>query len=145
MSAKVSPFGDIRAPKKRAFLVSLVQAGGNITKACELAKIDPSTPYTRQWKKDEAFQAVLAEAKEMGADHLEGEAIRRAYEGVKEPVGWHKGEPGGYVQRYSDTLMIFLLKGAKKDKYVERHQHTGEGGGPIIVTEVVHEYSEGEE
>jgi hypothetical protein len=61
----------------------------------------------------------------MAADALEAEAIRRAFEGQEEPTGWYKGQPGGYVRRYSDTLLIFLLKGAKPEKYADRMELRG--------------------
>ena len=51
---------------------------------------------------------------------LEREARRRAVEGVEEPVGFYKGEPSAYVRKYSDTLLIFLMKGARPDKYRDR-------------------------
>lgn len=104
-----------------------------MTRACEMAEIDRSTPYTEPWLQDEEFQESLSMAKAMAADHLEAEAIRRAYDGVEEPVGWYQGSPGGTVTKYSDTLMIFLLKGAKPDKYVERHDHTVTPGGVMVV------------
>lgn len=131
MSTPTSLFGAIRHPKKRAYLAALVETGGNVSRACELAEIDRSTPYTAQWLQDASFQELLGLAKDMGADHLEAEAIRRAYDGVSEPVGFYKGEPSAYVRKYSDVLLIFLLKGAKREKYVERYEHTGRDGGPI--------------
>jgi hypothetical protein len=71
-------------------------------------------------------------AKEMAADRLEEEAWRRAVDGVEEPVGFYRGEPGAYVRRYSDTLLIFLLKGLRPEKYRERYEHSG-GDKPIPV------------
>ena len=56
---------------------------------------------------------------ENAADLLEEEARRRAHDGVDEPV-WFQGVQCGTVRKYSDTLLIFLLKGAKPDKYRER-------------------------
>ncbi len=41
-------------------------------------------------------------------------------EGVEEPVRWYKGEAGGMVRKYSDVLLIFLLKGLRPDKYKDR-------------------------
>jgi hypothetical protein len=61
----------------------------------------------------------------MAAEALEAEAIRRGFEGVEEPVGWYKGQPGGYITRYSDTLLIFLLKGALPNKYKDRMEFRG--------------------
>ena len=57
---------------------------------------------------------------------------RRAVEGVEEPVGWYKGEAGGVVRKYSDTLLIFLLKGRKPEMYRERYEHSGPGGRPVF-------------
>jgi hypothetical protein len=131
--ADAKVFDAIQHPKKRAYLRALVEAGGNVTKACEIAEIDRSTPYTSQWAEDEEFAGLLPLAETMAADHLEAEAVRRAYHGVTEPVGFYKGAPSAYVQRYSDTLLIFLLKGAKPEKYADRHQVTGKDGGPIEV------------
>ena len=98
--ATASPFNSIRQPKKRAFLAALVESGGNVTRACQLATIDRSTPYTRQWQEDAGFQAALETAKRMAGDALEVEAIRRAYEGVETPVGWYKGKPGAFIRQY---------------------------------------------
>ena len=127
-------FPEIAHPKKRAFLAALIETGGNTVRACEAAGISRRSIYTPQWKDDESFQAALVVAKSAGADVLEAEAVRRAYEGVEEPTGWYRGEPGGTVTRYSDTLTIFLLKGAKPEKYAERHEHSGPGGAPLQVS-----------
>ena len=81
--------------------------------------------YTRNWLEDRQFQAAVERARLMAIDVLEDEATRRAVEGVEEPVGWYKGEPGGYVRRYSDTLLIFRLKGELPQKYAERVQMSG--------------------
>lgn len=40
-------------------------------------------------------------------------------------MGWHKGQPGGYVREYSDVLLIFLLKGLKPEKYRDRLELKG--------------------
>ncbi len=59
-------------------------------------------------------------AKLQAADVLEAEAHRRAVEGVEEAVGWYKGEAGGTVRKYSDVLLIFLLKSLQPERYRER-------------------------
>ncbi len=61
----------------------------------------------------------------MAVDVLEDEATRRAVEGWVEPVGWYKGKAGGTIRRYSDTLLIFRLKGELPQKYAERMQLSG--------------------
>jgi hypothetical protein len=41
----------------------------------------------------------------------------------------------GFIQEYSDTLLIFLLKGLRPEKYRERFEHSGPGkGGAILVS-----------
>ena len=86
-------------------------------------------------EKDPEYVEAFQSAREQAGDRLEQEARRRAIEGVTEPV-WYRGQIVGEVQKYSDTLLIFLLKGAKPEKYAERKwyvEQTGPGGGPIQV------------
>ena len=40
--------------------------------------------------------------------------------GVEEQVGWYRGVAGGTVRRYSDVLLIFLLKALRPERYRER-------------------------
>lgn len=109
---------------------------GTITHSAREAGIDPSYHY--KWlESDKTYPDRFKAAHRCAIDHLEREARRRAIEGVEEPTGWYKGEPGGFVKRYSDTLLIFLLKGALPDKYKDRHEHTGKNGGPIEVQSTV--------
>ena len=119
-----SPFGEIRHPKKRAFLCAYSLLGSKL-RASEAAGINKSLIYTRDWLHDQEFQDALEVAHRMALDVLEDEATRRAVEGWEEPVGWYKGEPGGYVRRYSDTLLIFRLKGELPQKYADRVQLSG--------------------
>ena len=50
---------------------------------------------------------------------LEHEAWRRARDGVAEPVYQH-GKLVGTVQRFSDSLLMFLLRARRPDVYKER-------------------------
>jgi hypothetical protein len=124
-----SPFDEIQHPKQRAFLAALVEAGGNITRACEIVGINRATVYSEQWQGDAVYAAALARAKRMAAEALESEAIRRAYEGVERDTGWYQGKPGGVVREYSDTLAIFLLKGLMPEKYSEKVEVRGAFAG----------------
>ena len=104
----------IEHPKKRAFLAAFAECG-TVTHAASAAEIGRSTHY--EWiKTDERYAGAYEDAKEAAGDSLEAEARRRAVLGVSEPV-YYKGEVVGHVQKYSDTLLIFLLKGAKPEKY----------------------------
>ncbi len=49
-------------------------------------------------------------------DVLKDEAIRRGYEGWREPV-FYQGHQCGTIRRYSDRLLMALLKLGKPEKY----------------------------
>jgi hypothetical protein len=73
-------------------------------------------------RQDPAFAQEWEETLQQAMDIvLEPEAIRRAVEGVEKAV-YYQGEPVGTVREYSDTLLIFLLKGWKSDRYKERRE-----------------------
>lgn len=107
----------IKTPEKeRAFLSALAETC-NVTEACKLSGVGRATAYA--WRvTDPDFAIEWEKAKAIGAEALEDEAMRRARVGVDEPV-FHLGEVCGTVRKYSDTLAIFLLKGAMPDKYRE--------------------------
>ncbi len=109
-------------PKKRAFLAAYRETG-NVRLACTAAQIGRSSHY--RWLDDSDYAEQFEQAKKDAVDVLEAEARRRAVEGWEEPVGWYKGQAGGTVRRYSDTLLIFLLKGAAPQKYRERMEVSG--------------------
>lgn len=104
--------------EKGKFIQKLRQTGGNVSKACQAVKISRGCAYDHR-KNDADFAALWEEAVEIGMDELESEARRRAFKGTKKPV-YQKGQCVGYIQEYSDTLMIFLLKGGRPEKYRER-------------------------
>ncbi len=96
---------------------------GTITHAATKAGINRKTHYN--WlESDPEYAARFKEADEEATDNLEREARRRAVEGVDEPV-FYQGDIVGHIRKMSDTLLIFLLKGAKPEKYRERFEHTG--------------------
>jgi hypothetical protein len=49
-------------------------------------------------------------------------------------VYW-QGKPVGVVQKYSDQLLILLLKAAKREKYadVSKQEITGKEGAPLAL------------
>ena len=129
---KTGHYKKIRSPKKRAFLTALAHTG-NVTKAADIADIARSAHY--QWlEADPVYAAAYKDAMEQAAQRLEAEAKRRAVEGVEEPV-FYQGKQCGVIRRYSDVLLMFLLKGAMPDKYKERTstELTGAGGKDLRV------------
>lgn len=102
--------------KKKAFL-SAYGHTCSISRAAKAAEIDRGTHYG--WlENDPGYRLAFARAKERAADALEDEAVRRAREGT-ERATTVAGERE-VVLDYSDTLLIFLLKGMRPEKYRER-------------------------
>ena len=118
-----SPVSRIVHPKRRAFLAAFRETG-NVRLACEVAKVGRSSHY-RWLEMHPEYRKAFELAKEEAGDILEAEVFRRAVEGVEKPVGWYKGQPGGYVREYSDTLLIFYLKTLRPEKYRERVEMRG--------------------
>lgn len=100
--------------RKKAMLAAFAECG-NVTQACKIADIGRTAHY--EWLKDDPeYAKAFDDALEQATDRLEQEARRRAVEGTIKPV-FYKGDECGYVREYSDTLLIFLLKGANPNKY----------------------------
>ncbi len=117
------------AQKKRqaAFLEAYITCA-TITHAARMAKIAKQTHY--DWiAGDKEYQLAFAEAEIAATDALIKEARRRAVQGVEEPI-FYKGEVVKTVQKYSDNLLMFLIKGALPEVYRERYEFSG-GPKPI--------------
>lgn len=129
-------FDKIRHPQKRALLLSYSECL-RLTDAILHAKIHRSLHY--YWLKvDQDYAEAFVQARAMGAQSLEEEAIRRARDGVTRKI-FYKDEHIADEQVYSDVLLIFLLKGAMPEKYRERFEHTGGAGGPLEIKVVYEE------
>jgi hypothetical protein len=116
----------LRHLKKKVFIETYRQVG-NITVAAETAGVSRPTYYV--WMEhDESFALAVREAEIEAVERLEEEARRRAVEGVRREEGvFYKGIQIAtkVVTEYSDTLLIFLLKGAKPEKYKDRQELSG--------------------
>lgn len=111
------------------FLTALAECG-NVSRACKKAGIARQTAY-RTRKEEPEFAALWDEAISVAVGLLEDEAWRRAREGVLEPE-FYKGEKVGTVRKFSDTLLIFLLKAHRPALYRENIDVTS-GGKPVNV------------
>lgn len=105
-------------PDFKTALLGMLAELPNITVVCKLMGIHPSVFY-RTRKKDPEFDRRVKDAMEQGYDLMEEEARRRAMDGVLEPVFYKgeqvvdtKGKPTG-IRKYSDVLLITLLKGRR--------------------------------
>lgn len=104
------------------FLKALEKTG-NVSAACRKAKIDRKWAYVKR-DQDSFFRELWDEALEIAVEALEEEARRRAKEGVPEYQYFDNGKKRKLVSRkYSDTLLIFLLKAHRPEKYRDNHHH----------------------
>jgi hypothetical protein len=137
---------------RRAFLAALREAG-TVRAACEACDIDRSTAYDLR-RADPSFAADWEDALEDFADALEMEAVRRA-RGIPECVIYQgkpcgvwldpsnnmvaEGTPGARLvplteMRYSDNLLMFMLKGTRPDKFAPKGESAPSSGGGAEVT-----------
>lgn len=122
--AKPAGIKKARRPWKEKFLKTLSRTG-NVSTACRRARIDRGYVYTLYYR-DPRFRKRWDKAQETAVDYLEGEAWKRAAKGLDKPV-YQGGKLVGYERRYSDTLLIFLLKGRRPDVFGDKTklEHSG--------------------
>lgn len=107
-----------RRPWKERFL-SALRLTGNVRAASAAAGVTRSTAYGQR-ETDQAFRQAFDDAREEAADRLEQEAFRRAHDGTRRPIGVN-GKTH-FIREYSDTLLIFLLKAARPQRYRDNHR-----------------------
>jgi len=89
----------------------------SVSRAAEVAGVGRRTHY--DWlNADEKYRCAFEQIQDQAAQTLEDEAVRRAHEGVERPMTIAGKRE--VVRDYSDTLLIFLLKGLKPERYKER-------------------------
>lgn len=104
----------------KAVFLDELRDTANVTLAARAAGVSPGTVYKHR-RDDVLFAERWDEAIGEAVDMLEHEAHRRAFKGTQEPV-FYQGEEVGYVNKYSDSLAMFLLKAHRPDKYRERSE-----------------------
>jgi hypothetical protein len=151
----------VSAPRRRRWARKFLDAfrlTGNHAAACRAAGIDRATPY-RARASDPAFAAAYQDALDDATDGLELEAIRRGRDGVDEPVIYQgqlcgvwvgangdvvaRDTPGARlvpltVKKYSDALLLALLKARRPEKFRDnvKMEHAGSRPGGAIAHEV---------
>lgn len=98
---------------------------GHVRQSCKKAGI--SQGYILNLRKtDPEFRRQFEWAYDMSNTILEDEMVRRATQGVLEPV-FYRGNRVGSVRKYSDQLLITLAKGRMREKFGEQLglSHTG--------------------
>lgn len=108
-----------------------------VTRACKVSGVSRSTAY--QWRsEDPLFAERWQEVDEANVEALEAEARRRGMHGVLEPV-FFKGDEVGQIRKYSDALIMFMLKAKRPDVYRDRAHvtHAGDPAAPLQVEHTV--------
>lgn len=105
------------ASKRRAFLTTLCETG-NVSEAARACKVSRGHAYALRMA-DPEFATEWMDALEAATDVLEAEARHRAINGVEQPH-FHQGQVTGSVRKYSDSLLMFLLKAHRPEKYRDR-------------------------
>lgn len=109
---------NLETPKKKEEFLNHFKTTGNITKSSRAVGIARSTAI--RWREeDSGFAKDFDNAVEEALDLMEAECKRRAEEGCDKPV-FYQGAECGAIKEYSDTLMMFFLKGNRPEKYKDR-------------------------
>lgn len=107
---------------------------GTVMRACKAAKVGRSTVY--EWKqKFEEFALGWADIEEATTEAMEREAYRRAVEGTVKPLV-SAGKHVTNVTEYSDTLLIFMLKSRRPERYRDNFKVEYSGRIEHSVTEL---------
>jgi hypothetical protein len=81
------------------------------------------------------YRKAFEETRQGAADYLESIAVERATKGWLEPVRY-KGRICGYVRRFDDSLLMFLLRGMMPEKYGVQRQEVSGPQQPLTQPEV---------
>ena len=111
------------AEQRTKFLKALA-IHGIVSKAADEAAVSRSAVY-RQRNNDAEFAEAWHHAKEEATDHLATVAHQRAINGIEE-VRYFQGEPIGTVRRYSDQLLMFLLRAYRPSVFGNRPDNSAE-------------------
>lgn len=106
----------ILAKKKRRVFLDVLAKTGRVSEAARACGYTDTATLQHYRRNDEEFAEAWEFALESAAHVLEEEAIRRAVDGVLEPV-YYKGKVAGYKTAHSDPLLMFILRGLKPGTY----------------------------
>src|ERR1700730_6193506 len=115
--------GDVKVTRQRVrawqpdFLAAL-SSTGNVRLSAQEAGVSRKTCYEAR-NRSSKFRDQWDTALEEAADILEAEARRRAVEGWDEPV-YQKGELVGVVRKFSDQLLITLMRADRPARFARR-------------------------
>jgi hypothetical protein len=135
-------FADLQNRRQRAFLAGFI-VGKGLKRAAELAGLSRWCHY--QWMRADAlYRERFKLARRILIDDAEGEAYRRAVNGVDVPIV-HRGKVTGAAKSRSDQLLMFVLKAMRPEIYRDGADPEPDfDAPPLTITVEKHEEASGE-
>ena len=106
-----------RAPAWRKVFLEALRNTSNVTLAAHTAGVHRNTAYAAKDDNPD-FSEQWEDALALAESGMEEEARRRAMDGVLEPI-YYQGEAVGAIRKFSDGMLMFLLKAHNPKKYRE--------------------------
>jgi len=126
-------------PDKQADFLRYLSNGEKHCVALKLVGLEWRT-VSAYMTHDPAFKELYEEAVRIRNEYVgilrEESADDRAINGWEDPI-YQGGVKVGERRLFSDRLMELRLKATDPGKYADRHEHTGAGGGPVAVVQMV--------
>jgi len=121
MARGPKPIVEARTRKAQQSFLFYFRQHGNLTVACQQAKVDRRTPYRWYERNALGFRAAFDDAEQEAIEWIENELYRRAVTGVEESV-YQGGQMVGTIRKFSDLLLIFMLKARAPAKYRDKFE-----------------------
>lgn len=126
-----------KIPEYKAQIVELIADGLFLSEIC--LQLGFTQKAVRKWRtEDKEFDELYTDAESTVTDTLEKEAVRRARNGVLEPVisqgkvVLDQDNKPLMIRRYSDGLMQFLLKGRRREVYGDKREVDAKVGIDVV-------------
>jgi hypothetical protein len=107
--------GNFRTEKWKQIFIEELARSGNVLLSSRKAGVSRTAVYKAR-KDDPAFADNWDDAMDEAVDLLEAVARGRAVNGIDKPV-YRGGVQVGTIREYSDTLLIFLLKAHRPERF----------------------------
>ena len=118
----------------RAGFLLCFEYAGTVTAACEMLHVSRTTVYEEK-QRNEDFAVAWADVEERSTERMELEAYRRAVLGTTKPM-LSAGKIVTTVQEFSDSLLMFMLKARRPERYRENVTVKHSGGLRVDAPEV---------
>jgi hypothetical protein len=113
---------------RKRLVLSCIARGYTRVKAARAAGVAVNT--INSWLCDPEFHDQFRAAMVEGVDHLEDVAVTRATVGVQRPV-YQGGAHVGDITEYSDSLLMFLMRGRRPEVYGQKVAVTNNKQEPL--------------